>query len=114
MGIVQPQPHDPGRREADWRCPLRSGRPRGEVMNVSGQEIDRTIDRTLEYRSTAVVVKLLPSGLLLIFLGLLILVLADPAPIWTMIPAALCVTFGICVVGLALWRRVRHGKPLLT
>jgi hypothetical protein len=83
-------------------------------MNVSGQEIDRTIDRTLEYRSTAVVVKLLPSGLLLIFLGLLILVLADPAPIWTMIPAALCVTFGICVVGLALWRRVRHGKPMLT
>jgi hypothetical protein len=79
-------------------------------MNVSGQEIDRT----LEYRSTAVVVKLLPSGLLLIFLGLLILVLADPAPIWTMIPAALCVTFGICVVGLALWRRIHHGKPLLT
>lgn len=70
------------------------------------------IDRTLEYRSAAIVVRLLPSGFLLIFLGLLILVLADPAPFWTMIPAALCVAFGIFVVALALWKRVNHGKPL--
>jgi len=79
-------------------------------MNVSGQEIDRT----LEYRSAAIVVKLLPAGLLLIFLGLLILVLADPAPFWTMIPATLCGAFGFFVVGLALWKRVNHGKPLYT
>ena len=77
-------------------------------MNVSGQEIDRT----LEYRSAAVVVRLLPSGFLMIFLGLLILVLADPAPIWTMIGAVLCVAFGILVAGLALWKRVNRGKPL--
>jgi hypothetical protein len=77
-------------------------------MNVSGQEIDRT----LEYRSAAIAVRLLPSGFLLIFLGLLILVLADPAPIGTMIPAALCVAFGMFVAGLALWKRVNHGKPL--
>jgi hypothetical protein len=77
-------------------------------MNVSGQDIDRT----LEYRSTAVMVRLLPGGLLLIFLGLLILVLADPAPLWTVIAVALCVAFGIGVVGLALWRRVHQGKPL--
>lgn len=79
-------------------------------MSVSGQDIDRT----LEYRSAAVVVRLLPTGLLLIFLGLLILVLADPAPFWTMVAVALCVAFGICLVGLALWRRIHHGKPLFT
>lgn len=79
-------------------------------MNVSG----RDIDQTLEYRSVAAVVRLLPSGLLLIFLGLFILVLADPAPFWTMIAAVLCVAFGIAVVGLALWRRIHHGKPLFT
>ena len=77
-------------------------------MNVSGLDLDRT----LEYRSAANVVRLLPTGFLLIFLGLLILVLADPAPIWTMIGVVLCVSFGICVVCLALWKRVNHGKPL--
>jgi hypothetical protein len=82
----------------------------GEAMNVSG----RDIDQTLEYRSAAVTVRLLPTGLLLIFLGLLILVLADPAPFWTKIAVALCEAFGIVVVGLALWRRLQHGKPLFT
>jgi hypothetical protein len=85
-------------------------RPGGEGMSSDGKELGRT----LEYRSAAVVVKLLPAGLLVIFLGLLILVLADPAPFWTMIPAALCVAFGIFVVGLALWRRIHHGRPLFT
>ena len=79
-------------------------------MNVSGQDVDRT----LEYRSAAVMVRLLPSGLLVIFLGLLILVLADPAPFWTMVAVALCVAFGTCLVALALWRRIHHGRPLLT
>lgn len=77
-------------------------------MNVSVQDIDRT----LEYRSDTVMVRLLPAGLLLIFLGLLIYVLSDPAPIWTMIAVALCVAFGICAVCLALWRRMHHGRPL--
>lgn len=79
-------------------------------MNVNGPDIHRT----LEYRSAAVMVRLLPAGLLVIFLGLLILVLADPAPFWTMVAAALLVAFGIFVVGLALWRRIHHGKPLFT
>jgi hypothetical protein len=57
-------------------------------------------------------VQLLPSGLLLIFLGLLIHVLAAPAPIGTMIAVALCVAFGICLVCVALWRRFHHGRPL--
>jgi hypothetical protein len=77
-------------------------------MDASGQDIDRT----LEYRSTAVMVRLLPSGLLLIFLGLLILVLADPPPFWTVIAVGLCVAFGICLVCAALWRRIHQGKPL--
>ena len=77
-------------------------------MDVSGQNIDRT----LEYRSAAVMVRLLPTGLLVIFLGVLILVLADPAPFWTMVAVGLCVAFGMCLVGLALWRRIHHGRPL--
>ncbi|WKA29306.1 hypothetical protein [Bradyrhizobium roseum] len=77
-------------------------------MNV----IVEDIDRTLEYRSDAVMVRLLPSGLLLIFLGLLIHVLSYPAPIGTMIAVALCTAFGICLVSLALWRRIHHGRPL--
>ena len=70
------------------------------------------VDRTLEYGSDAAVVRLLPSGLLLIFLGLLIRILSDPAPIWTTIAVALCVAFGTCLVALALWRRIHHGRPL--
>ncbi len=77
-------------------------------MSVNGQDVDRT----LECRSAAVRVRLLPSGLLLVFLGLLILVLADPAPFWTMIGAGLCVAFGLCLVALALLRRIHHGRPL--
>ena len=38
-------------------------------MNVSGQDINQT----LEYRSATAIVRLLPTGLLLVFLGLLIL-----------------------------------------
>ena len=37
-------------------------------MNVSGQDINQT----LEYRWTTAIVRLLPTGLLLIFLGLCI------------------------------------------
>jgi hypothetical protein len=105
MGMVHPRDHHSC--GAGGCCWLSFG-PKGEVMNVSGQDIDRT----LEYRSDAVMVRLLPSGLLLIFLGLLILVLAAPAPIGTMIAVALCVAFGTCLVALALWRRIHHGKPL--
>lgn len=75
---------------------------------VDGQDINRT----LEYRTTAAIVRLLPTGLLLIFLGLFILVLADPAPIWTIVGAAFCLIVGSGLVGLALWRRIDHGKPL--
>ena len=75
---------------------------------VDGQDINRT----LEYRTIAHIVRLLPTGLLLIFLGLFILVLADPAPIWTIVGAAFCLIVGFGLVGLALWRRIDHGKPL--
>jgi hypothetical protein len=44
-------------------------------VNVSVQDIHQT----LEYRSTAAIARLLPTGLLLIFLALVLLALADPA-----------------------------------
>ncbi len=79
-------------------------------MNVGSQDIDQT----LEYRTATAIVRLLPTGLLLIFLGLLIFVLSQPAPTGTIIGVALCLVVGISLVGLALWRRINHGKPLFT
>ena len=78
-------------------------------MNASSHDINQT----LEYR-TATAIARLPTGLLLIFLGLLIFVLADPAPTGTIIGVVLCLVVGIALVGLALWRRVNYGKPLFT
>jgi hypothetical protein len=79
-------------------------------MNASSHDINQT----LEYRTATAIARLLPTGLLLIFLGLLIFVLADPAPTGTIIGVVLCLVAGIGLVGLALWRRVNHGKPLFT
>lgn len=82
-------------------------------MNVSGLDVDRT----LEYRSAAVMVRLLPTGLLLIFLGLLILALVvdpDSEDIWTYVGVAICLAVGAALVGFTLWRRVDSGKPLFT
>ena len=81
-------------------------------MNVSGQDINQT----LEYRAATALVRLLPTGLLLIFLGLLIFVLVNPdrEPFGTFVGIVLCVVVGSAVIGLSLWRRSRHGKPLFT
>ena len=79
-------------------------------MNASSQDANQT----LEYRTATAIARLLPTGLLMIFLGLLIFVLADPAPIGTIIGVVLCLVVGSALVGLALWRRINHGKPLFT
>ena len=81
-------------------------------MNVSGQDINQT----LEYRSATVIVRLLPTGLLLIFLGLLILALVvDPdAESWTYVGVVLSLVVGVALVGFTLWRRANPGKPLFT
>lgn len=78
-------------------------------MNVSG----RDIDQALEYRAAAEIVRLLPTGLFLIFAGLFIFILVDldRAP-WTLIGIVLCLAFGIALTGVALWTRYRPGKPL--
>ncbi|KRR05320.1 hypothetical protein CQ12_19845 [Bradyrhizobium jicamae] len=80
-------------------------------MNVSGQDIHQT----LEFRSTTAIVRLLPTGLLLIFLGLLIYALVDlDREPWTIIGIVLCWVFGAGLVALTLWRRSNPGKPLFT
>jgi len=43
-------------------------------MDISGTDVQQA----LEYRRTAAIVRLLPTGLLMIFLGLFVFVLADP------------------------------------
>jgi hypothetical protein len=85
--------------------------PRAEAMNVSGQDINQT----LEYRWTTAIVRLLPTGLLLIFLGLCIFALVDlDREPWTIIGIVLCWMMGAALVGLTLWRRSNPGKPLFT
>ena len=82
-------------------------------MNVSGLDPDRT----LEYRATTTIVRLLPTGLLLIFLGLLILALvvdADREAVWTYLGVGLCIVLGAGLSAFTLWRRWNQGKPIFT
>jgi hypothetical protein len=82
-------------------------------MNVSGQDISQT----LEYRSATAVVRLLPTGLLLVFLGLLISALVvdpDRESVWTYIGVVVCLVIGVALAGFTLWRRAHPGKPLFT
>ena len=76
----------------------------------------RDIHQVLEYRLATAIVRLLPIGLLLIFLSLVIFALVDPArePIWTFVGVGICMVMGIGVIGLALWTRSDPGKPLFT
>ena len=78
-------------------------------MNVGAHDINQT----LEYRSAMAIVRLLPTGLLLIFLGLVIFALVDlDREPWTFIGIVLCWVVGGALAGVALWRRVNPGKPL--
>ena len=80
-------------------------------MNVSAHDIHQT----LEYRSATAIVRLLPTGLLLVFLGLVIFALVDlDREPWTLIGIVLCWVVGGALAGVALWRRVNPGKPLFT
>jgi hypothetical protein len=82
-------------------------------MNDSG----RDVDAILEYRSAARVARMLPMGLLLIFLGLLLAILvdADSKPsTGDYIGITAVLLTGSAVIGLALWRRLLHGKPVFT
>jgi multidrug transporter EmrE-like cation transporter len=83
---------------------------RSQAMNAGGQDINQT----LEFRTATAMARLLPTGLLLIFLGLSIFVLADAdiKRIGTLV--AVCLVAGSAVVVVALWRRINHGKPLFT
>jgi hypothetical protein len=79
-------------------------------MTVSAPDIHQT----LEYRPTAEIVRLLPTGLLLIFLGLFLYAILDPdrEPATTFLGIGACFVMGIAVIGIALWNRYDHGRPL--
>jgi hypothetical protein len=74
--------------------------------------------RTLEYRMTTSVARLLPTGLLLIVIGLALLVLADaddkPASRGHFAFIALALALGLGVIVVALRARYRPGKPVFT
>lgn len=81
-------------------------------MSVSSQNIHKTF----EYRAAAEIVRLLPTGLFLIFCSLILFILDDlnrkpePGLFWTV----LCLTVGSAIVAIALWTRFRPGRPLYT
>jgi len=78
-------------------------------MNAGAHDINQS----LEYRSATAIVRLLPTGLLLGFLGLVIFALVDlDREPWTFIGIVLCWVVGGALAGVALWRRVNPGKPL--
>lgn len=81
-------------------------------MNVSVADVSQT----LEYRPTTAHVRLLPTGLLLIFLGLLILTFidSDREKVGTYIGVGLCLVLGVGLSAFTLWRRWNHGKPVFT
>jgi hypothetical protein len=81
-------------------------------MDISGTDVQQT----LEYRRTAAIVRLLPTGLLMIFLGLFVFVLADPGrePVATYLGIPLVLVIGSALIGLALWARANPGKPVYT
>ena len=81
-------------------------------MNVSVKDLHQT----LEYRGATAIVRLLPTGLLLIFLGLVLLVLFDVGrgTAETSFGIVLCLSIGAGVIAVALWTRRNPGKPLFT
>jgi hypothetical protein len=81
-------------------------------MNLSGPDVHQI----LEYRTANAIVRLLPTGLLMIFLALFIFVLADPGrePVATHLGIPLVLVAGSAVIGVALWTRANPGKPLFT
>lgn len=80
-------------------------------MTVDGADVRLT----LEYRSATAIARLLPTGLLLVFLGLCIFALADTdrEPM-ILVGVILCWVTGIALIATALWRRTNPGAPLFT
>jgi hypothetical protein len=81
-------------------------------MNPGGPDVHQI----LEYRTATAIVRLLPTGLLMIFLGLFIFVLADPGrePVATYLGIPLVLVTGSALIGFALWTRANPSKPVYT
>lgn len=83
-------------------------------MNVSGPDVHQI----LEYRADTAIVRLLPVGLGLSFLGLLGLALLDSdrdsAGEFAKIVLAICIllTAGPGIIALSLWRRANRSRPV--
>jgi hypothetical protein len=70
------------------------------------------VHQTLEYRMDAAFVRLLPTGLLLCFLGLLMFVIEDGPSIEGALAGTVLVVVGTGLCAFALWRRQNPGRPL--
>lgn len=76
---------------------------------------DTRLDQTLAFGAAALIARLLPVGLLLIFIGLALFILddADHRP-HNQIGVILCLGFGAPLTVFALWRRRDAGRPLFS
>ncbi len=85
-------------------------------MDDDGRRDLRDIDTILEFRTTGAIGGLLPTGLLLILIGLSLLVLADaadkPMGLDGLIMIPVCLLTGVAVLAYALWTLSRSGKPI--
>jgi hypothetical protein len=81
-------------------------------MDLSGPDVHQI----LEYRRTTAIARLLSTGLLLIFLGLLLIILADPSsePVAKYFGTPLILVIGSATIGIALRARAISGKPIYT
>lgn len=76
------------------------------------------IHQILEYRADTAIVRMLPVGLALCFLGLLGLALLDadrPSGrdfAELILAIGICLTAGIGIIGLALWKRFNRSRPV--
>ncbi len=92
------------------------------IVERGGQAVtDRggDLDRTLEYSATTSIARLLPTGLLLILMGLVVLVLSDASEkprSWgnTWLFVVLALVAGPVVVVWSLWTRTGPRKPVFT
>jgi hypothetical protein len=91
------------------------------IVAAGGRAVDdagRNLHRTLEYRATTSIARLLPTGLLLILIGLVLLVLADandkPVSRGHYLFIALAVTLGLGVIAVSVRARYSPGKPVFT
>lgn len=70
------------------------------------------VQQTLEYRADTALARLLPSGLFLLFLGILMLAMEDKPNAKDVLVTGILLIAGFGLTAFALWRRWNSGGPM--